>query len=336
VVFRIDPRAGRAPLAIAIVSAGLLVPAIAQAEEATSLIDIFGLSGEEQQPRVELAQSAEEAQMLVRMQQLEEHIRLLTGQVEGLQFQLTQLQTLLENQTQAIEARFNQIEGGAPVENQGAVEPEVAPSTDVAAATPDLTVPEEGAQPLPGELEIDPTFDQPMDDVGLSQDPLVGTGEGEQPAELGSLPADQPLDLTLEGVAAPPNGDAVAQFNAAYEAIVRGDYAFAEEQFAQFIALYPDDPQAADATSWWGETLLQRGAYTDAMEVLFNGYKKYPDSPRAPDLMLKLGIALIGAEERDTACRTFAEIPKRYTGLSADFTDRLNQEMGKAQCPPAG
>ncbi len=35
----------------------------------------------------------------MRIQQLEEQIRVLTGQVEGLQFQLTQMQTLIEEQT---------------------------------------------------------------------------------------------------------------------------------------------------------------------------------------------------------------------------------------------
>jgi hypothetical protein len=42
------------------------------------------------------AQSQQTAQLTVRIQELEEQIRLLTGQVEGLQFQLTQMQTLLE------------------------------------------------------------------------------------------------------------------------------------------------------------------------------------------------------------------------------------------------
>ncbi len=52
-----------------------------------------------------------------------------------------------------------------------------------------------------------------------------------------------------------------AQYQAGYDAIVRGDYAFAEDQFRQFVALYPDDPQAPDATNWLGEALMQRGAY---------------------------------------------------------------------------
>lgn len=47
-----------------------------------------------------VAQSREEAQLAVRIQQLEERIQVLTGQVEGLQFQLTQMQTMLEKQAE--------------------------------------------------------------------------------------------------------------------------------------------------------------------------------------------------------------------------------------------
>ena len=118
--------------------------------------------------------------------------------------------------------------------------------------------------------------------------------------------------------------------------MVRGDYAFAEEQFRQFVALYPDDPQAADATNWLGEALLQRGAYDEAADVALTGFQNYPNSPRAPDLLMKVGVALAAVGERDAACRTFVEVRSRYQELAAAFVTRLNDEEAKAQCPPAG
>ena len=59
---------------------------------------------------------------------------------------------------------------------------------------------------------------------------------------------------------------------------MRGDYAFAEDQFRQFIALYPKDPQAPDATNWLGEALLQRQAYDEAADVLLTGFQTYQSS----------------------------------------------------------
>jgi tol-pal system protein YbgF len=302
-------------------------------------------------PPLEIAQSQEAAQLQNQILQLQEQVRNLTGQVEGLQFQLTQLQTLIERMQQDNESRFSALEGGGS--GNGAAAPEsngATPSAEVPqTTTPDTSVPEGGVTPLPGELEFDPTYeggDQPMDDLGQSGDPLVGTGNGEQAVALGTLPADQlsdggvasagPLDLSLNGGGTQLNPDAEAQYAAGYDALVRGDYEFAEEQFRQFVALYPDDRHSADATNWLGETLIQRNQFGEAAEILLDGFQRYEQTPRAPDLLMRLGIALAGAGERDTACLTLQEVPRRYADLSPAFRNRLAEEEAKAQCPPAG
>lgn len=301
-------------------------------------------------PPIEIAQSQEAAQLQNRILQLEEQIRTLTGQVEGLQFQLTQLQTLIERMQQDTEARLQALEGGS---GNGAAAPEsggVTPSVGVPQTqAPQTTIPEGGVVPLPGEVEFDPTFEggseAPDGNLGQSGDPLLGTGEGAEGVTLGSLPADQlsdggqeaatPLNLSL-GANAPLNPDAEAQYAAGYDALVRGDYAFAEEQFRQFITLYPEDRHAADAVNWLGEALIQRGAYDEAAEVLLDGFQAHQESPRAPDLLMRLGIALAGAGERDTACLTLQEVPRRYADLSPAFRARLAEEQAKASCAPAG
>ena len=177
---------------------------------------------------------------------------------------------------------------------------------------------------------------EPMDfSLGESQDPMINGGQG----TLGTLDEDvnlgggRPLDLSLDGGGKVSSGDAKAQYDAGYEAIVRGDYAFAQEQFQQFVDLYPDDPQAPDATNWLGEALIQQGQYDDAALVLAEGYKKYESDRRAPDLMLKLGTALNGTDQKELACRTFFTLEKRFLDLSAAFKQRLAEEKGKAQCP---
>lgn len=280
-----------------------------------------------------LAQSREAAQLAVRIQDLEEQIRLLTGQVEGLQFQLTQMQALIERMTQDNEFRFQQLEGNAGVSAPAPNNSQGAVPSDRLPADPTQTA----ALPDPASLSTD--AGAPMDNLGESADPLVGSN-GTGTDTLGTLSGDdptlggsRPLDLSLAGTAELSNGDAAAQYQAGYDAIVRGDYAFAEDQFQQFIALYPDDPNAADATNWLGEALMQRGAYDDAALVLAEGYQKHQSSPRAPDLMLKLGIALLGAGEQEVACRTFFTLQKRYPDLSPAFAQRLSEEKSKAQCP---
>lgn len=320
--------------------------------------------------RIEVAQTQEAAQLAVRIQQLEEQMRALNGQIEGLTFQITQMQTLIQRMQEDNEFRFQQLEGGNPANPNGAATGAggAMPSggspqsgTDVAPTV----IPEQGVRPLPGEQEFDPSYDdgtvappssgdsgmiegggvapspETTGAIGPSADPLLGTGQGQMGAVLGELPVDpaaagaQPLDLSFKPGMDTGDPDADAQFAAAYEAVQRGDVAFAEDQFGQFIELYPDNPQAPDAANWLGEALLKRGANQEAAEVLLNAFQAAPQSPRAPDLLLRLGIALARADERDTACRTFSEIPQRFSNLTDAFRARLQTEKAGAQCPPA-
>lgn len=316
-----------------------------QASQAQTVLppgELSGLTYNNNGGRILVAQ-ADSAQQMVRIQQLEEQIRVLNGQVEGLTFQLTQLQEILNRLQEDTEFRFQALEGGAAGKTEaatqggGATQPQALPQSPASAeATVPLTdIPEQGVQPLPGEQEFDPTFDDgsgQADALGNSADPLVGSGQ----AGALDLVTGQPLNLSYDPTAdATGNADADAQYRAAYEAFLAGDNAFAEEQFAQFIELYPDNPQVMDASNWLGETLIARGAYAEAADVLVNAYQKNPDHPRAPDLLLKLGVALSNVGERETACRTFAEVQKRYTNTIPAFQARLSQERDKAECPPA-
>jgi tol-pal system protein YbgF len=293
--------------------------------------------------RVLVAQ-ADSAQLMVRIQQLEEQIRSLNGQIEGLTFQLTQMQEILNRMQEDNEFRFQALEGGAGGKTEaatgtgGVTQPDALPqeqSTSSEDSVPLTDIPEQGVQPLPGEVEFDPTFDDgsaPPDALGQSGDPLVGTG-----ATGGvDLATGQPLDLAFDPSATPSgSADADAQFRAGYEALMGGDYAFAEEQFRQFMELYPNNPQVTDAANWLGEALIAQSSYPEAADVLVDAYQKAPDHPRAPDILLKLGVSLAGVGERETACRTFNEVGSRYPDTIPAFKARLSEERTKAECPPA-
>lgn len=300
--------------------------------------------------RIHVAQNQQSsAELLVRIQDLEELIRTLTGRVEGLEFQLTQMQTQLAKQAEDNEFRFQQLEGGAGGKPQaaaptdGATPSDTLPQTQAQEAPAQqapaiAATPEAPAEPAPmDDLPLADLNGAPMDSLGDSADPLLKGGID----QLGSIPEDdalsldpaRPLDLSLGGGSEISNGDAKAQYDAGYDAMTRGDYAFAADQFQQFVALYPDDPKAPDAINWLGEALIQQGQYTDAAQVLADGYTKHKDSNRAPDMMLKLGVALVGADQVDVGCRTFYTLKQRYTQLTPAFTQRLTEEAQKAKCP---
>lgn len=323
---------GRA--ALCALGVGLSAPG-AQAQTVLPPGELSGLSFNNDGGRILVAQS-DNAQLMVRIQQLEEQIRTLNGQVDGLTFQLTQLQEILNRLQEDSEFRFQALEGGAggktdaATQPGGVTQPEALPQNpgqDTQTDIPLTDIPEQGVQPLPGEQEFDPTFDDGSAD---SADPLVGTG---QTGGI-DLATGQPLDLSFDpALAQTGNADADAQFQAGYDALVQGDYAFADEQLSQFTDLYPDDPRVPDAANWRGDALMGQGAYAEAADVLVDAFQNYPDHARAPELLLKLGMALSGAGEAETACRTFAEIDRRFSVPTPEFQSQLAAEKARAQCP---
>jgi tol-pal system protein YbgF len=348
IVSPIDKRrrrlAGAAGLALAMGVAGLALAApgddpaarLDRLETQTTAIEtqIQGLTGDPvvaTAPRLRLAQSRELAQINVRLDQLEERMRVLTGQVEGLQFQLTQLQALIERMQEDNEFRFQALEGGEPGKT------EAAPQS--AGEMPGGEVPPETV--VPDRLPEEPETVAPID-TGDSLDPLLGDPEDPDAGILGTLPADifdQPLQSPQfggEDVTAPvdriTDADAVAQFNAGREAQQRGDAQFAEAQFRQFISVYPDHRLAAEASNRLGELLIARGEYDEAAQVLVVAFEAYPRSDQAPALLLNLGVSLAGAGERETACRTYVEVLRRYPDAPQSFIDRVGREQRSAQC----
>jgi len=333
--------------------------------------------------RIEMAQSQDVAQLSVRLQALEEQLRTMTGQMEGLTFQMTQLQTLVERMQEDTDFRFQALEGGAGGKTEAATQPGgVMPSGELPqsqapaasegpvqdlppgdmpmdGAGPDTlgapmhgeAVPPTGpaqpfeipanAEPLLTQGDLDQQLPAPValgaDGLPQSRDPALNGGVPQplgtlSETDLANLGTGRPLDLSYDPGNVVNDADADAQYAAGFDAVARGDYQFAQDQFSQFIALYPNHPNAPDATNWLGEALLQNGSYDEAADVLLTGFQNYPESPRAPDMLFKLGIALAGAGETDTACRTFGEVAKRYPQVPPAFAERLTQERSKAGC----
>ncbi len=291
-----------------------------------------------QEPVLVVAQRRETAALNLRLSQIEEQMRVLVGQVEGLQFQMTQFQTLIERMQEDNEFRFQQLEGGASgktdavTQSGGATLPGGLPqdnalSNEVASTPHDIdpTRPVDlGGEALPPPVE---GFDADNSGIVFGAD---GEGLGGSTANI--TQGGQALELGFDPGAVITDADADAQYSAGFEALMQGDYLFAQTQFRQFVDLFPEHPLAPDATNWLGESLLRSAQYDEAAQVLFEGFQLYETSTRAPDLLLNLGIALAGAGETDTACRTFGEVSRRFPNMGDVFSSRVSTEMAKARC----
>jgi len=277
----------------------------------------------------------------VRIGQLEERIRILTGQIEQLSFQLREMQDQMRRMQEDNEYRFQQLEGGTPGKRS-----DLAPGSGAPGLSPDGT-PQSGTLVAPG--------------GGLATLPADGSGDGSWDQSGGydnSLPTDGPIDLSAlaQGIENVPgsgqdlapepglsldddqianviaSGDPQSDYNEAYSLAVNGDYAGAEYGFRTFLENYPDDQLAANAQYWLGESLLAQQNYREAADAFLKTYTNHPGTSKSPDSLLKLGVSLRGLGEAEAACATFSELLNKFPNAAPAVLTQARNERRRAQC----
>ena len=279
--------------------------------------------------------TAQASDAAFRINQLEEQVRVLNGQIEEMNFQLLQLQEQLRKMQEDNEFRFQELEdrsdasGGASAKDNslGKSKP-----SDSAAGN--------------GESDGSDTRKSLTDLIEQNSD--AGPALGEPPAELGTLTFDadgnlvdsnvgKPIDLTQPGQQsslAPETlpGDAGERFNLGYQYVQAGEYEQAEQVFRSFMADFNGDAKTSDAAFWLGESLFSQGKYEEAARIFLENHKAYPQAPLAAQNLLKLGVSLAGLDQRELACATYAEVPKKYPGMSNAVRKRVAIEQQAAKC----
>lgn len=240
--------------------------------------------------------------LLTKVQQLESQIRVLTGRVEELGYQLQRMNDHVDKVQVDTDLRLQALEGGAAPEavpgQSGAAPQKPAPSANAGAA---------------GAASGGPrTFGQ------LSQT------EAQQAVTPKSSPSTQQAAL--------PSGSVEVQYQAAFDYLVKHDYESAEQAFRAFTKAHPDDPLAGNAQYWMGETFYVRQRYQEAAVAFLEGYQKYPKSPKSADNLLKLGMALGQVGQPAEACSAFARLQKEFPDAPTNIKRRLFQETQKLQC----
>jgi len=275
------------------------------------------------------AQTPEEGQMRLYIQDLETRIRLLTGENERLAHEVSQLRSQL---------------GMPPLQ---AAEPA---ATGAVVTGQELTGPPTQATPQDGQLlgALTVSPDDPLiapDGAGaeppVDLSALAGGVAGElvRPEFGNPVPPGQPQGTQTAGLPAAPSsptaalsGSAADEYDLAYGYILTGDYDLAEESLKTWLAAFPGDPQGADAQFWLGESHLMQGEYREAANAFLAVYQTAPESNKGPDSLLKLGVSLSALGEGKAACATFAEVGRKYPNASPSLLSRVHDEEGRAGC----
>lgn len=285
----------------------------------------------------------------LRIQQLEQQLRTLTGQNEELQ-----------HRNQMLEQQLRQLQPGTASPGVAATAP-ARPGPDSHQPTYD---PRGGQPPLVQERVVTaPAQGHRGDAFDPSRNPNApgaprALGGGQMPiaaAAVGSpggREAGAPLDLANVGprpsgnyptagnaplhtgglTTLPPSATPRDEFDLGIGYMQRKDYALAEETMRNFTQKYPSDTLTGDAQYWLGESLFQRQKYREAAEAFLGVTTKYDSSAKAADALLRLGQSLAALKEKEAACAALGEVTRKYPRASAGVKQAVDREQKRVKC----
>jgi tol-pal system protein YbgF len=268
--------------------------------------------------RIQLAQATDPAHVQVRLGQLEEELRRLTGRIEQLEFGQRTLESRIDQLVQDLDVRLNALEQGR------------APPGPVGSGGQQGGAAESGPGDGPSGA---PTASA---DAGPAEAP-----DQQQPASegtLGQVPESAVLNLPRPDPAAatPPESSglpAQRQYDSAMELLRAGDYTSAERGLQLFLDLNPEHPLASNAAYWLAETFYVRKNYAAAASGFARNYRTYgKTAPKAPDNLLKLGMSLFGLGEAEKACLSYTELAKEFPNAPTHIEQAVSRERARADC----
>ncbi len=307
------------------------------------------------------AQSDDDVDPGMRIQQLEEQLRRLTGQNEELQ-----------HQNQVLQDRLRTMQSGAPQAAAGQPPAGNRPMAALPAyqqpAPPPGYAPQQGydqpqvAEPAPIYQEDAPAqggrrrgdaFDPGQNPNAPGVPRALGGGQMPMDAAPGGRAPGEPLNLGYPGQRAPngapppaagpgqggaelatlpPSATPKDEFDLGIGYMQRRDYALAEQTMRNFGQKYPSDPLVADSQYWLGESFYQRQQYRDAAEAFLAVTTKYDKSGKAPESLLRLGQSLAALKEKEAACAAFGEVTRKYPRASAGVKSAVDREQKRVKC----
>jgi len=233
------------------------------------------------------------ADLVSQIQELQDEVRALRGQVED---QSNQLETLRQRQRDQFLDLDQRISGqpassgtGSSNVNSPAVSDSAIPDDTIPAATTgDAAISDAGSEPAPDGPEVRPSMDTPSDTVALD------TPDAEDQA-LPANPAEEK-----------------AEYDQAFQSLKDLRYADAAEGFQTFLARYPQSSLAGNAQYWLGESYYVTRNYDISLEAFDDLLQKYPDSSKKPDALLKIGYAHYELKQWDQARAALEQVKQQY------------------------
>jgi tol-pal system protein YbgF len=283
-----------------------------------------------------LAQDA--AELLLRIDRLENLVRQLNGQVEQAANQNRRLEEQLKRFQGDTDFRFKELEGGRgarpaqpgaapaapgappPRQQRGdSFDPNAnpqAPGAPQALGSPGSAAPPR--RPAGGDVVANPGQIIAGQENALGRDPR-------QPTDLSPKPGQTTAALPAPGT---PKGE----IDLGRQQLREGQYEAAEQTFREFTRARPRDRAMPDALMGLGDSFFQRQRWREAAEQFVDVTTKHPKSGRAAEAELKLGISLRGLGAAKEACDVLNNHGQKYPAASAGIKQGVQRELQRARC----
>jgi tol-pal system protein YbgF len=236
----------------------------------------------------------------VRISQIEDQQRKLTGEIEKNTNDIQQMKDRFDKMQADTEQRLQQLEhSGALVRD-------------------DKALPLEKSPPQPRAESRKSESDTEKEEGSLSG----GT--------LGTLHSESAKDAAEAGTTGQEGADAL--YEEAFASVRAAKYDDAESKFKKFMTNYPDHALAGNAQYWLSETYYVRGDYKQSAKMFAQGYQSFPKSPKAADSLLKMGLSLSKLGKNEDACLSFKQLQKQFPGDTSPAARRASQEMKSLGC----
>ncbi|MCB1550828.1 MAG: tol-pal system protein YbgF [Alphaproteobacteria bacterium] len=252
-----------------------------------------------------------QANVEVRLSEIESQLRDLTGKIEQQNFENVQLKERLDRALADMDVRLSSQSTESSA--QSGAQSGTLGANDMGG--PVLTQPPpqpESAAPVDNAID----YDAPASANSPTQNNLGVLTEAPGGASIQSQPGDDPA----------------GQYEMAFSLLKSGNYKASRNGFDEFLKKYPDHPLSPNAMYWLGENYYAEGAYDKAMRVFAESYKKYPKGPKSPDSLLKLGMSLEKTGKTQQACITLQQLKKEFPTGSASVLSMADQEIAKMGC----
>jgi tol-pal system protein YbgF len=233
--------------------------------------------------------------LVIQIQQLQDEVRMLTGQIEEQAMELENLGNRQRDQYLDLDQRITSLRGAGPVPMGSAPMNTADGGVSIAGA---LTTSQVATTPVVegSAVEDRPDVRKPLD----------------TPSSVTALATP---DTQYREMAASPEAEKEA-YDHAFQSLKDLKYADAAAQFQTFLQQYPASEYADNAQYWLGESYYVTRNYDIALEAFQGLLSKYPDSPKVADGLLKIGYTHYELKQWDHARAALEQVQQQYQGTT--------------------